>query len=119
MIEASKEPIQKQIGRSRDEPFQVSGVHLYRSMLVNQLPCQHESHPAAFSHQSAVNSVHHAALDANSFPNHKFAIRLDSLPAQGRVEKLDLGVRERNYPLRLLRYAALPETGASSPALQC
>jgi hypothetical protein len=54
-------------------------------MLVYQFECQYKSDAAAFSHNSAANSLHDTPLNANFFANDKFTIRLDPLSAEARA----------------------------------
>src|ERR1017187_2544430 len=86
----------KTILRLCDYRLQIFSVHLDCGMLVNQFECQHEPQAVVLSHKSSLKTLHHTALDTNSFADHKVAIRFDPLPAKVGAQKLDLGIGKRD-----------------------
>ena len=64
-------------------------------MLVDQFDGQHEPHAAAPSHKSSLNTLHDAALYADSVANDKLAIGFNPLPADAGAKKFDLGIWKR------------------------
>ena len=65
-------------------------------MLINQLERQHKAQAVASSNESSLKTLHHAALDSDSFADDEFAVRFDSIAARTGAKKINLAVPQRN-----------------------
>lgn len=81
---------------SAGQRLQILGVYLNGSMLVDQSDCQNESQGASLPYQGAANAFHGTPLDANSFANNKFAVRLELLITHAGAQKFDLSIGKGN-----------------------